>query len=64
MPVVDDLPPARDGGMEDEGHRRAAVQAAQAPAPRLADGIELIGRYEGSGFKDRKSTRLNSSHRT
>jgi putative peptide zinc metalloprotease protein len=52
MPVVDDLPPARDGGIEDEGHRRAAVEAAQAPAPRLARGIELIGEYEGSGFKE------------
>jgi len=52
MPVGDDLPPARDGGVEDGAHRRAAVEAAQAPPPRLADGVELIGRYEGSGFKE------------
>ena len=30
----------------------AAAATTAAPAPRLADGIELIGRYEGSGFKE------------
>ena len=52
MPVSDDLPPPQDGGIEDEGHRRAVVEAARQPAPRLARGVELIGRYEGSGFKN------------
>jgi putative peptide zinc metalloprotease protein len=49
--VSDDLPPPQDGGIEEEGHRRAAVEAARQPAPRLARGVELIGPYEGSGFK-------------
>jgi putative peptide zinc metalloprotease protein len=52
VPVSDDLPPATDGGVEDEGHRRAAVEAATAAPPQLADGIDLIGEYEGSGFKE------------
>src|SRR5207237_734619 len=42
-PVTDDLPPARDGGVTDEGHRRAAAEAAASPTSRLAEGIELIG---------------------
>src|SRR5436190_13699808 len=43
LPVEDELPPpapGRDGG-EPGGE-----------APRLADGIDLIGRMEGSGYKD------------
>jgi putative peptide zinc metalloprotease protein len=52
MPVSDDLPPPSDGGVEDEAHRRAAGAAAAAPPPRLCDGVELIGQYEGSGFKN------------
>src|SRR5439155_12782217 len=50
--VRDDLPPARDGGVKEEEHRRVAVEAAAKPAPQLADGIELIGEYAGSGFKE------------
>jgi putative peptide zinc metalloprotease protein len=50
--VRDDLPPARDGGVKEEEHRRAAVEAAAKPAPQLAEGIELIGEYAGSGFKE------------
>src|SRR6266850_658252 len=52
MPVSDGLPPAQDGGVEDDAHRRAAAEAAARPAPKLCDGIELIGVYEGSGFKE------------
>jgi putative peptide zinc metalloprotease protein len=52
MPVSDDLPPPQDGGVEEEAHARAAVEAASRPAPKLCDGIELIGEYEGSGFKE------------
>jgi putative peptide zinc metalloprotease protein len=52
MPVSDDLPPAHDGGVTDEAHRRQAVDAAAEQPPRLADGIELIGEYEDSGFKE------------
>jgi putative peptide zinc metalloprotease protein len=48
--VSDSLPPPRDGGVEPE-NAQSVVQAAAAP-PRPADGIELIGEYEGSGFKD------------
>ena len=33
----------------DDGEQRPA---AASPAPRLAEGIELIGRYEDSGFKE------------
>src|SRR5438270_6539074 len=50
--VRDDLPPARDGGVAEEAHRRAAVEAATQPPPGLADGVELIGEYAGSGFRD------------
>jgi putative peptide zinc metalloprotease protein len=32
--------------------KEQATQAEQNGPPRLADGIELIGVYEGSGFKD------------
>jgi putative peptide zinc metalloprotease protein len=52
MPVSDDLPPPQDGGVEEEAHARAAVEAASRPAPKLCNGIELIGEYEGSGFKE------------
>jgi putative peptide zinc metalloprotease protein len=52
MPVSDGLPPPADGGVEDEAHRRAAVEAAARPAPKLCEGLELIGEYEGSGFKE------------
>jgi putative peptide zinc metalloprotease protein len=34
-----------------EGNGRAAAPAV-TPPPRLADGIELVGRYEDSGFKE------------
>src|SRR2546423_7709147 len=38
---------------ETERDSRAAYERQpQRAAPRLAEGIELIGRYEGSGFKD------------
>ena len=32
--------------------RRREPRTAREPAPRLAEGIELIGEYEGSGFKE------------
>ncbi len=48
----DDLPPPQDGGVTEEAHRRAAVEATLEPPPQLADGVELIGEYEGSGFKE------------
>ncbi|HZR96070.1 MAG TPA: hypothetical protein VFA56_10270 [Gaiellaceae bacterium] len=52
MPVSDSLPPPEDGSVSDEGQARAAARAAAAPPPKLAAGIELIGQYEGSGFKN------------
>jgi putative peptide zinc metalloprotease protein len=52
MPVADDLPPAQDGNVSAEGHARAEADAAAQAPPKLAAGIELIGEYEDSGFKE------------
>src|SRR5262249_6203747 len=32
--------------------RNAVPKAAQEDAPRLAEGVELLGEYQGSGFKE------------
>ena len=60
LPKVDTLPPPAPPG-DDDGTRAPArgngngagrAQAAAQPAPKRAEGIELIGEYEDSGFKE------------
>jgi putative peptide zinc metalloprotease protein len=47
------VPPPKRPDAPTEELRSAAPQAAPPqPPPRLANGVELIGRFEGSGFKD------------
>jgi putative peptide zinc metalloprotease protein len=56
-PATATAPPPASGAAPPPRERRRAPRAGRArrtasPAPRLADGIELIGEYEGSGFKE------------
>ena len=45
------IPPATEPAPPPESRRRRRP-ARHSQAPRLAEGIELIGEYEGSGFKE------------
>src|SRR3954466_4594708 len=51
MTTVEEAPTAALP-IDDDSRSRGGTPAAGRRPPRLADGVELIGEYEGSGYKE------------